>query len=142
MLVFVACPVTSKNTGIGVFERNCGDIKKVKPGKLSGLASYSTEKRPIIYTIARAKEARLMMIAAEDGRMEEVRFEEQDLAFDEDLADAGVVVKNLKRPPEKRVFRTWLSNKEKKWAKKKEAIHKTGLLKSLRCRSSMIPAIR
>ena len=72
-----------------------------------------------------------MMIAAEDGRMEEVGFEEQDLAFDEDLADAGLVVKNLKRPPEKEVFRAWLSDKEKKWAKKKEAVHKTGLLKSL-----------
>ena len=74
-----------------------------------------------------------MMIAAEDGRTEEIGYKEQDLAFDEDLADAGVVVKNLKRPPEKEVFRAWLSDKEKKWAKKKEAVHKTGLLKSSRC---------
>ena len=74
-----------------------------------------------------------MMIAAEDGRMEEVGFEEQDLAFDKDLVDAGVVVKNLKRPPEKWVFRAWLNDKEQKWAKKKEAVHKTGLLKSSRC---------
>ena len=110
----MACPVTSKNTRIGVFERNCGDIKKVKSGKISGLARYSTKNLPIIFTIARVKEAKLMMIAAEDGRMEEVCFEEQDLAFDEDLTDAGLVVKNLKRPPEKRVFRAWLSDKEKK----------------------------
>ena len=52
VLGFVACRVTSKNAGIGMCERNWGDVKEIKSGKRSGLSGESTEKRRLIRTTA------------------------------------------------------------------------------------------
>ena len=49
--------------------------------------------------------------------------------FDKDLEYFGVVVADLKRPPEKWVFWTWLSEKQKKWQKKRYVVNKAKLLK-------------
>ena len=95
-------------------ERNWGDVKDIKSGKMSGLSSESTEKRALIYTTARLKEARLRMQERETRRADNVDFEDQDLAFDQELRKVGFVVRELKRQVRKRVFRCWLSEEEKK----------------------------
>ena len=98
VLGFVGCRVTSKNSSIGMCERNWGDVKEIKSGKRSGLSGESTEKRALIYTTARVKEARLRMQARETRRADNVDFEDQDLAFDQELEKVGVMVRELKRP--------------------------------------------
>ena len=55
VLGFVACRVTSKNGGIGVCERNWGDVKQIASGKRFSLSGASIEKRATIYTTARLK---------------------------------------------------------------------------------------
>ena len=54
------------------------------------------------------------MQAREDRREDNVDFEDQDLAFDQELRKVGFVVRELKRQVRKRVFRCWLSEEEKK----------------------------
>ena len=64
-------------------------------------------------TIARAKEACLRMNAKEDGREDNVDFQDQNLAFNKELEKVGVVARELKRPIKKRVFQCWLSKEER-----------------------------
>ena len=113
VLGFVACCVTSKNAGIGMCERNWGDVKEIKSGKRAGLSGDSTEKRALVYTTARAKEGRLRTLSRENKEEENVEFEDQDLAFNEDLEKVGVVARDLKRLMKKLVFQCWLTDKEK-----------------------------
>ena len=47
-----SCWEILKNGGIGVCERNWGDIKDTKTGKRKGLIDGLTEKRAIIYTMS------------------------------------------------------------------------------------------
>ena len=119
VLGFVACRVTSKNAGIGMCERKWGDVKEIKSSERSGLSSDSTEKRALIYTTARVKEARLRKMAKQDKNEDNVEFEDRDLSFEKDLEKVGVVVRDLKRPMKKRVFQCWLTDEEKRWMKKK-----------------------
>ena len=49
----------------------------------------------------------------------EVGFEDADLTFDKDFNYFGVVMVDIKRTQEQRVFQACLSNKEKKWQKKR-----------------------
>ena len=119
MLGFVACRVSSKNAGVGMCERNWGDVKEIKTGKRSGLSGDSTEKQALIYTTARVKKARLRTLARDNKNEDNVEFEDQDLDFDKDLEKVGVVVRDLKRPTEKHVFQCWLTGEEERWTKKK-----------------------
>ena len=96
VLGFVACRVTSKNAGIGMCERNWGDVKEIKSGKRSGLSGDSTEKRALIYTTARVKEAILRKMARHDKNEDNVEFEDRDLSFKRDLEKVGAVVQDLK----------------------------------------------
>ena len=96
VLGFVACPVTSKNAGIGMCERNWGDVKEIKSGKRSGLSGDSTEKRALIYATARVKEARLRKMAKQGKNEDNVELEDRDLSFEKDLEKVGVVVQDLK----------------------------------------------
>ena len=50
VLGFVACRVTSKVLGIGASERSWGDVKKIKPGKISSISSDVSDKQNIFYT--------------------------------------------------------------------------------------------
>ena len=110
-------------------ERNWGDVTEDKSSKRSGLSGESIEKRALIYTTARVKEARLSVQAREDRREDHVDFKDQDLAFGQELEKVGVVVRELKRPVRKRVFRCWLSEEEKKWWKKRDPVNEAKLLK-------------
>ena len=85
-------------------ERNWGDVKEIKSGKRAGLSSDSAEKRALIYTTARVKEARLRMLSRGNKKEDIVKFEDQDLAFNKDLEKVGVVVRDLKRSLKKCVF--------------------------------------
>ena len=119
VLGFIACRVTSKNAGIGMCERNWGDVKEIKSGKRSGLSGESTEKRALILTTARVKEARLRKEAKPDKSDEHVELDDEDLSFEKDLAKVGVAVQDLKRPVKKRVFQCWMTDEENKWTKKR-----------------------
>ena len=67
VLGFVDCRGDSKNAGIGMCEQNWEMyVKEIKSGKRSRLSVKSTEKRALVYTTARVKEARLRMQARED----------------------------------------------------------------------------
>ena len=70
-------------------ERNWGDVKDIKSGKMSGLSSESTEKRALIYNTARLKEARLRMQERETRRADNVDFEDQDLFLIRSLRRLG-----------------------------------------------------
>ena len=100
-------------------ERNWGDVKEIKSGKRSGLSGESTEKRALILTTARVKEARLRKEAKPDKSDEHVELEDEDLSFEKDLAKVGVAVQDLKRPVKKRVFQCWMTDEEIKWMKKR-----------------------
>ena len=95
VLGFVAYRVTSKNDGIGMCEWNWRDAKEIKSGKRSGFSGDSTEKRALIYTTARVKKARLMTLARENKKEDNVEFEDQDLDLDKDLEKMGVVMQDL-----------------------------------------------
>ena len=112
VLGFVGCRVTSKNASIRMCERNWGDVKNIKSSKRSGLSSESTENCAFIYTTAWVKEAWLRMKVTEDRRENNVDFEDQALASEQELKNVGVVVRELKRPVRKRVFQCWLSKEE------------------------------
>ena len=60
------------------------------------------------------KEARLRTLARDNNNKDNVEFEDQDLASNKDLKKVGVVVRDLKRPMNKRVFQCWLTNEEKR----------------------------
>ena len=45
------------------------------------------------------------MNAKEDGREDNVDFQDQNLAFNKELEKVGVMVKDLKRPTKKGVFK-------------------------------------
>ena len=131
VLGFVGCRVTSKVAGIGACERSWGDVKVIKSGKRSALSGESTEKRSIIYTTARVEEARLKRTAEEEGRVEAIPFEDQDLEFDEELSKAGVEVRDLKRPPRKRIVKAWLTEEERGWAKTRDTLNEVKLLSKI-----------
>lgn len=57
VLGFVACRVTSKRLGIGSAERSWADVKQIKDGKRSNLGGSSLEKRAILFTSAKLREA-------------------------------------------------------------------------------------
>ena len=116
---------------IGACERSWGDVKEIKSGKRSKLGCESTEKHAIIYTTAQVEEARLKRAAREEGRVEEIAFKDQDLEFDKELRRAGVEIKDLKRPPPKRIVHAWLNEEEKGWNKKKDALHEAKFLRKL-----------
>ena len=59
VLGFVACMVTSKMLGIGSAERSWGDVKTIKPGKISDLGSDISEKQSILYTSICIEEERI-----------------------------------------------------------------------------------
>ena len=93
-------------------KRNWGDVKEIKSGKRSGLSSESVEKRAIIFTTARVKEARLRMNTKKAENEETDEFKDQDFDFNKELEKVGVVMKELKRPVRKRVFNCWINDKE------------------------------
>ena len=66
------------------------------------------------------------MSAREESRENNVDFEDQDLAFDKDLENVGIVVRELKRLVRKCVLRCWLSEE---WWKKRDPVNKARLLK-------------
>ena len=101
-------------------------LGSIESGKRSGLSGESTEKHALIYTTAQVKEARLRMSAREESRENNVDFEDQDLAFDKDLENVGIVVRELKRLVRKCVLRCWLSEE---WWKKRDPVNKARLLK-------------
>ena len=70
-------------------------------------------------------------MAWEEGRVKEIAFEDQDLAFNEELMRAGVKIRDLKRPPPKRVVQAWLTEEEKVWNRKEDPVHEAKLLKKL-----------
>ncbi len=57
VLDFVACHVTSKRLGIGSAERSWADVKHIIDGKQSNLGGTSLEKRSILFTSAKLREA-------------------------------------------------------------------------------------
>ena len=59
VLGFVSCKVTSKIIGIGYAERSWGDVKIIKPGKISALGSDISENQIIVYKYGCIKEARI-----------------------------------------------------------------------------------
>ena len=77
VLGFVACRLTSNNTGIGMCERNWGDVKDIKSGKRSGSSGESTEKQALILATARVKEARLRNMAKCDKNEDNVELEDR-----------------------------------------------------------------
>lgn len=76
----VACRVTSKLLGIGMCERNWGDVKAIKTGKRALLSTASTEKRAVLYTTARLMESRMRR-----NEMESVDAGPQGLICDQDF---------------------------------------------------------
>ena len=118
VLGFVACRVTSKNGGIGVCERNWGDVKQIASGKRFSLSGASIEKRAIIYTTACVKESRIKKETMEYANLGEVGFNDDDLNFDANLGKLGVSVAHLKGPSqEKRRFEAWMTPQDKIWWK-------------------------
>ena len=65
----------------------------------------------------------------ETRRADNDDFEDQDSAFEQELEKVGVLVRELKRPVRKRVFRCQFSEEEKKWSKKKDALNEANILK-------------
>ena len=65
ILGFVACRYTSNLLGIGPAERLWGDVKHLKTNKLSHISAEKVDKKEIIYTTARLKEARQRRIEKE-----------------------------------------------------------------------------
>ena len=59
VLGFVACRVTSKRLGVGSAERSWADVKQIKDGKRSNLGGTSLEKRAILFTSAKLREANI-----------------------------------------------------------------------------------
>ncbi len=59
VLGFVACRVTSKRLGVGSAERSWADVKQIKDGKQSNLGGTSLEKRAILFTSAKLREANI-----------------------------------------------------------------------------------
>ncbi len=59
VLGFVACHVTSKRLGVGSAERSWADVKQIKDGKRSNLGGTSLEKRAILFTSAKLREANI-----------------------------------------------------------------------------------
>ena len=59
VLGFVACCVTSKRLGVGSAERSWADVKQIKDGKWSNLGGTSLEKRAILFTSAKLREANI-----------------------------------------------------------------------------------
>ena len=59
VLGFVACRVTSKILGILSAERSWVDVKTIKSGKISALASGISEKQSIVYKSACTEESRI-----------------------------------------------------------------------------------
>ena len=88
-------------------------MKEIKSGKRSGLSGDSIEKRALIYTTARVKEARLRNNAKQDKNEDNVELEDRDLSFEKDLEKVGVVVQDLKRPMKNRVFQCWLMTRRR-----------------------------
>jgi hypothetical protein len=58
-LGFVACRTTSKPLGIGPAERSWGDVKYLKSGKRSNLATNRLEKQAVCYTHSCLERARI-----------------------------------------------------------------------------------
>ncbi len=59
ILGYVACLVTSKKLGVGSVERSWADVKQIKDGKRSNLGGTSLEKRAILFTSAKLREANI-----------------------------------------------------------------------------------
>ncbi len=59
VLGFVACRVTSKRLGVGSAGRSWADVKQIKDGKRSNLGGTSLEKRAILFTSAKLREANI-----------------------------------------------------------------------------------
>ncbi len=57
---FVACQTTQKNLGIGSAEWSWSDVKTIKNRKQANIGGKSLEKRVILYTSSKFKEAQLM----------------------------------------------------------------------------------
>jgi len=60
MLGVVACHVTSKLCGVGPAERSWGGVKNIKTGKRSHMSGESTEKRSILYVLAKIQQSRIL----------------------------------------------------------------------------------
>ena len=79
--------------GIGSAERSCGDIKKIKPGKISALGIDISENQSIVYTSACIEESRIMMIISQtDSKYgsHNHSWNDEDHAFDHQLHQWGV----------------------------------------------------
>ena len=59
ILAFVSYRVTSKVVGIGTTDYSWGDVKTIKPGKISAISSYVSKKQSIVYTYACIESARI-----------------------------------------------------------------------------------
>ena len=93
VLGFVAFRVTSKVLGIGSAERSWGDVKTIKPGKISAFVSCIYEKQSIVCTSAYIEEARigstLSHTDSKDGSHSH-SWNDEDHAFDYHLDQWGV----------------------------------------------------
>ena len=59
VLGFVPCSLTSKILGVGSAERSWGDVKTIKPEKISALVRDISEKHIIVYASACIEESRI-----------------------------------------------------------------------------------
>ena len=86
-------------------------MKQIAGGKRFNLSGDSIEKRAIIYTTARLKEARIKneLDYAKSG---EIGFEDDDLDFDANLGKFGVSVNHLKSPQENRRFEAGMTEQD------------------------------
>ena len=73
------------------------------------------------------------MKAQEEDQATFIDFEDQDLVFNKEIEKVGAMVKELKRPTKKDVFKYWLGNEERKWWKKKNIVHEAKLHKRVGC---------
>ena len=132
VLGFVACRVTSKVLVIGAAERSWGDVKTIKPGKISAISSDVSEKQSIVYTSASIESARIVKYQADKQLYDNISshtWNEEDDAFDHQL-DKWCVdrVFSEHSEPVKRELRSYIEDWGKLSMKKDDQRYRTCFL--------------
>jgi len=126
-----ACRVTSKILGIGLAERNWGDMKHLKDGKRSHLLGEQVKKLATIYgsdCAERAKIKRDMMKKGDDVDSKYNVFFWDDADFDREL-DFDSTAISTKSKKASRIIKCWMEPWEVDDVAKNDPISKARLLK-------------
>ncbi len=130
MLGYVACPVCSKQCGIGPAERAWAAVKTIKREKKSHLGGKSTKKRSVIYITAKQQEVILKLAQNKklDAKGHTVMFGDDDINFDLQLEKWDVDSDALKEPEVQRVFQAWIEDWEEELRRANDVVVENRLL--------------